>query len=413
MKSIAQSALLLAVISTFTPQTASFAPSSVNRGSWGLKSSEPRTTCAAEITKFATSTAIDNSVDMTADRLEGEQQQSQIVRAPLKYVGPYPCLALRFPDLATNSQRERNVTGISLDFVLDTAANVNTIQQQVASELNLKVVGQALPGVGSAGVVAKGGNTFMLGDAQLEGIVYDEGEEPETFMSQLTASALPVASPASAGLLSLAFLQVFEGGVEFRWGTSDISKPPSVSFISDKSMDEKSGILKNKTKVAIERVPVTQLPTVMITVNGVEMPALLDTGSPITVLNAQAAKQAGIETKIPSRLKENNNPLKAFANRFQEAQATSRGDVLMIMGTDGRRVNLVKSNEPATVEMQGADKGKVDFGSVPLFVGELPGLAALNGLGVESPPAVVVGMDVIRQRPSMLLRAQDNEVWFG
>jgi hypothetical protein len=38
------------------------------------------------------------------------------------------------------------------------------------------------------------------------------------------------------------------------------------------------------------------LPSVTIKVNGVEMKALLDTGSPITVLNAQAAKLAGIET---------------------------------------------------------------------------------------------------------------------
>jgi hypothetical protein len=60
--------------------------------------------------------------------------QDNVVRVPLKYIGPYPCLSLRFPDLATNSQRVRNATGISLDFVLDTAANINTIQQQVAQE---------------------------------------------------------------------------------------------------------------------------------------------------------------------------------------------------------------------------------------------------------------------------------------
>jgi hypothetical protein len=31
---------------------------------------------------------------------------------------------------------------------------------------------------------------------------------------------------------------------------------------------------------------------------------------------------------------------------------------------------------------------------------------------VESPPAVVLGMDVLRRRPSMLLRATENEAWF-
>jgi hypothetical protein len=91
----------------------------------------------------------------------------------------------------------------------------------------------------------------------------------------------------------------------------------------------------------------------------------------------------------------------------------------MIMGTNGEKVNLVKSKEAAKVVIPSAQNTvaevtttKVDFGSVSLYVGELPGLAALNGLGVESPPAVVLGMDVLRQRPSMLLRAQDNEVWF-
>ena len=349
------------------------------------------------------------------------QERSQVVRAPLKYVGPYPCLALRFPDLATQSQRDRNATGVSLDFVLDTAANTNTIQQQVASELRLDVVGRALPGVGSAGVIAQGADTFMLGDAQLEGLVYDEGEEPFTFMSELTASALPVASPASAGLLSLAFLQAFAGGVEFSWGTATSSssdpstaKPPSVTFYGDKSVDEKAGVLKDRTKVAIDRIPITQLPSLTLSINGAEMRALLDTGSPITVMNAKAAELAGIETKAPEESSSNSNPLKAFANRFQQAQAASRGDVLMIMGSDGRRINLVKSNQAAKVEMVASEAGtaNVDFGSVPLYVGELPGLAALNGLGVESPPAVVLGMDVLRQRPSMLLRAQDNEVWF-
>ena len=370
-----------------------------------------------------TTSTSDHTIDSKHNNENGNSsfQQEQhdgavAVRAPLKYVGPYPCLALRFPQLATASQRQRNVTGVSLDFVLDTAANTNTIQQQVATELGLNVVGRALPGVGSAGVIAQGGDTYFLGDCQLE------GQEPFTFMSELTASALPVASPAAAGLLSLAFLQVFGGGVEFSWGTTPsavasdpaLAPPPSVTFYGDKSLDAKSGVLQGKTKIPIRRVPVTQLPTVTVTINGVEMAALLDTGSPITVLNAQAAARAGIATKLPmtSHQKTTNNPFQAATNRLQEAQAAARGDVLTIMGLGGKPVNLIKSSTPVSVEMKGDKNSLVDFGSVPLFVGDLPGLAALNGLGVESPPAVVLGMDVLRQRPSMLLRAQDDEVWF-
>ena len=115
---------------------------------------------------------------------------------------------------------------------------------------------------------------------------------------------------------------------------------------------------------------------------------------------------------MTSHQKTTNNPFQAATNRLQEAQAAARGDVLTIMGLGGKPVNLIKSSTPVSVEMKGDKNSLVDFGSVPLFVGDLPGLAALNGLGVESPPAVVLGMDVLRQRPSMLLRAQDDEVWF-
>ena len=142
------------------------------------------------------------------------------------------------------------------------------------------------------------------------------------------------------------------------------------------------------------------------------MPALLDTGSPITVLNAQAAKSACIESLLPPRAKQDNT-LTALYNSFQEAQAASRGDLVTIMGVNGDKVNLVKSKELIKVEIPIGEGAALDFGSIQLYVGDLPGLAALNGLGTEAPPAVILGIDVIRQRPSMLLRAQDNEVWFA
>ena len=121
-------------------------------------------------------TADDTTISSSSDPQQQQQQDQQpnAVRAPLKYVGPYPCLALRFPHLATSSQRGRNVTGISLDFVLDTAANTNTLNGQVAQELQLEVVGEALPGVGAAGSIA-GGDTYLLGDCQLDYGVTMEG----------------------------------------------------------------------------------------------------------------------------------------------------------------------------------------------------------------------------------------------
>ena len=358
--------------------------------------------------KLHTSTSSDVETPiMHAD--DGEE--STTIRAPLKFVGPYPSLGLRFPELATKSQKSQNVTGVSLDFILDTAANTNTINAQVAEELGLEVVGSALPGVGSAGVIS-GGSTYMLGDSQLDGM----GED---FMQELTASALPIASPAAAGLLSLAFFYCFEGGVEFDWGSEQVmedgmQKPPSVTFYGQVD-NNFTKILDGMTRVPIQPVPVTNLPSVIIKVNGIEMPALLDTGSPITVLNKQAAQQAGIETvELPSQSKETNNPFAAAANRFKDAQATAqaaaRGDVLTIAGAQGRPVNLLKSTSKAGVALVG--DSEVSFGDSNVYVGDIPGLAALSGIGVESPPAVVLGMDVLRLRPKMLLRARNNEVYF-
>lgn len=339
-----------------------------------------------------------------------EEEVTTAVRAPLKYIGPYPCLALRFPHLATASQRARNVTGISLDFVLDTAANTNTINGQVAKELDLEVVGHSLPGLGAGGAIA-GADTFLLGDAQLDGL----WGEPFTFMSDLSASALPVASPAAAGLLSLAFFHCFSG-VEFQWNLQqqeNVTIPPSVTFLCDDHDFDK--ISSEVTRVPIQTLPVTNLYTVTIDINGIQMPALLDTGSPITVLNEQAAIAAGVKTvELPT--KNSNNPFAAFVDNIKNAEATAeaaaRGDVLMIAGTNGQIVNLLKSTTPVPISLAGDSDNKVNFDTGYVYVGELPGLAAMNGLGIDSPPAVVLGMDVLRKRPRMILRAQVPEVYF-
>ena len=61
------------------------------------------------------------------------------LRAPLRWIGPYPAVALSFPALTSPAQKARlltgegeaaGATGVTLDFVLDTAANTNTINAQ-------------------------------------------------------------------------------------------------------------------------------------------------------------------------------------------------------------------------------------------------------------------------------------------
>jgi hypothetical protein len=173
---------------------------------WGLMSTSDGS---------ATTTSGVHSSDDYKEQSSSMTEPSSAVRAPLNYIGPYPSLALTFPDLATPNQKQKNATGISLDFILDTAANTNTLNAEVAQQLGLPVVGAALPGIGSAGAFA-GVETFLLGDAQLQGLPAEEARF--TFMTGLTASALPIASPAAADLLSLAFMQYFTAGVDFLWG---------------------------------------------------------------------------------------------------------------------------------------------------------------------------------------------------
>ena len=356
-------------------------------------------TSTEEVDTVPTANPIDDSATQST-------QESSVVRAPLRYVGPYPCLALKFPQLATQSQRERNVTGVTLDFILDTAANTNTINGEVAQLLDLEVVGEAPSGVAALGAI-DGGKTFSLGDCQLDGIPKDD---QFTFMTQLTASALPVANPATAGLLSLSFLQCFEGGVEFTWGTfqdGTEAKLPSITFYGLRNESEDK--VKSMVRVPVEPVPLTLLPSVTVRINGVDVPALLDTGSPVTVLNAQAAKIAGIET-VDVDTQESRNPFANVAKNFKLAQAASKGEVLMVAGVDGRMVNLLRSESPVEIGLVG-DTDIAEFGKGNVYVGDLPGLQALNGLGVDSPPAVVLGMDVLRCRPSMLFRAQTNELF--
>lgn len=237
-------------------------------------------------------------------------------------------------------------------------------------------------------------------------------------MTNLTAAALPVANPATAGLLSLAFLYTFPGGVEFTWGAADddgtITTPPSIAFHGDQDI---SAATQDLVRVPIQPLPVTNLPSVTIQINGVSMPALLDTGSPVTVMNAQAAKVAGVETvHTETQPKKSNNPFGAVMNNIKaaqaQAQAAASGDVLAIMGSDGKRVELRKSLDKVHVSLEGSNDNAVDFGKGNIYVGDLPGLAAMNAIGVKAPPAVVLGMDVLRTKPRMFLRARQNEVYF-
>jgi hypothetical protein len=193
------------------------------------------------------------------------------VVAPLKHIGPYVCLSLRFPKL-DNSM---------FDFSLDTGANVNSLDDRLAKKLNLPLVQKvddlALVGSTGEGPHQKAGNLCSLGDCILAGL-----PPPSiSFMKNLSAAALSYASPVGVGLLSLSFFHCFPAGIELDWFGTD-GDPPTIVFYYGKTIPSDVG-------TDMRCVPLQPLVggvlSLNIAVNGVEIPALLDTGSPISVLN--------------------------------------------------------------------------------------------------------------------------------
>ena len=332
----------------------------------------------------------------------------------LRWIGPYPAIALSFPELSSPAQKARQLSGdstasgVTLDFLLDTGANTNTVSASVAAPtsqggLELTQVGTVASGIGAAGTFG-GGATYMLGTVELADA---PKAERIAFMSGLTATALPVAAPAAcAGLLSTAFLNSFAGGVEFFWGSAAASStpgtaeggadapgsPPTITFYGETAGT--APLKASLERVPVEILPGSGLPSVTLMVNGVEIPALLDTGSPVTVLNAAAAAKASVAYSQPAAA--DGNPLAKLFGAAKQAQAAASGDVLTIGGVNGP-VQLMRA-EPASMSL-GAGVSLGD--DLRPYVGELPGLQALDGLGAAAGPAAVLGTDVLRRRPKL------------
>ena len=119
-------------------------------------------------------------------------------------------------------------------------------------------------------------------------------------------------------------------------------EPASITLFGDARGTEK--VLKGLSAASVRLLP-SGLPCVDLLVNGVRIPALLDTGSPITVLNTAAAAAAGVKrpaaTDDPA-----GNPLAAIAARFRAVQA-ARGDVLTMAGASGQPVRLERAGAAA------------------------------------------------------------------
>jgi hypothetical protein len=87
------------------------------------------------------------------------------------------------------------------------------------------------------------------------------------------------------------------GGVEFDWYGAE-GDPPTMLFYQDAIPGE---VVQAMIRISLHRSPIF-LYTLMIQFNGtsaIKIPAILDTGSPITIFNNAAAKLADIHATEP------------------------------------------------------------------------------------------------------------------
>lgn len=312
------------------------------------------------------------------------------VVAPLIYIGPYACLGLKFPHLDSNFN--------SIHFVLDTGANVNSISQTLAQKLNLSVITKkeqlSLLGAAGAGGSFEAGDIVKLGDCQLLGL-----PEPQqiTFMTNITAAAvnLGIAESVGGGLLGASFFHSFPAGVELDWYGTD-GDPPTVIFYYGKDLPEDAK--KNCIGVTLEKESFFGIPTIMVNINGIDVRAIIDTGSPITIISPTTARQIGIQTEMESSI-----------NDDDASKNSSSRSMIRIKGIDDRLLGLSRTFEPVSISIGNS----VPLGNLStVFVGELPGLSKASIYSSAPYPQVLLGLDALRRTYRMIVRLPKNELWF-
>lgn len=303
--------------------------------------------------------------------------------APLKYNGPYACLQLDFPNLSGWAQGG----GASMTFVLDTGANVNAISKDLANKLSLPVVMKkedlSLLGSAGAGGSLEPGDIVMLGDCQLGSM--PEDQRNITFMTNLTAAAidLGISKMFSHGLLGTSFFQCFPAGVEFDFHGTD-GDPPTIIFYYGQSLPE---MAKNNSVCFPLEESWCGIPSIMININGKNLRAIIDTGSPITIIRSNAAEEVGVQIALSK-----TRCIPSFNVR----------------GIDDAIVNLSPSLHGALISI-----GNISLGNLEsLCIGNLPGLSLASELTALDEPQVLIGLDVLRRMYRMILRLPHNEVWF-
>ena len=327
-------------------------------------------------------------VNEEIDETHGPEVVTGVV-APLCYKGPYPCLSLKFPHLE----------GAPVwDFVVDTGANVNTIHAILAQTYNLtRVQGlppMPLPAAGMGGSFAPG-SLVVVPNAVLANMPPEQGDI--TFIHNLTVAALPRASPPpTAGILGSSLCAMFPSGVEFDWFGTDGDPPTFCFYFYEEG--------RNATTTGMTQIPIQQIMglfVVTITVNGKDIPALLDTGSPITVLTQDAARQAGLEVAKDDADDDTPSSAPQLGNHHH----------VKVGGIDGRPMEVMRSAS-TSVQVQ---VGNVSLGQGPVYIGSIPAFSILQqvmpDISDTTTPSAILGLDFLRRAYRMMIVASRHEMW--
>ena len=359
------------------------------------------------------------ATDKTAeDASSGSQDQDPIVlvgvAAPLHRIGPYTCVQFVFPEWKYDNDDDEEVEEGTVSFMIDTGANTNSIDSKLVKKYGLQEYSLPIPpqpvgdkdddsilspskligATTSTAESSQAGTLYMLGDGQLAGLP----PPPRTFLRNLVAASLPFASPVGVGLLGLPFLWTFPAGVEFDWHGTD-GDPPTLIFYCGEEAPVEMAKMESMILIPLQTL-LGGLMTLRIAVDGVEMRALLDTGSPVTVLNDKACELLGVDPESTS------NEINPFA--------------VKIAGVDGSQSELRRLDETVSVQVLGVERDEqstmVSLGQGHVWSGELAGIEMIRRLNPESSgddePAAVLGLDFLQNAYRMIVRAPSNEVWF-
>jgi len=226
------------------------------------------------------------------------------------------------------------------------------------------------------------GDIVMLGNCTLGGM--PDGYKNITFMRHLTAASLDIgmASAIGAGLLGVPFFSSIHS-TEFDWYGTD-GDPPTMQFYFAMLPDDAK---KNAICIPLQE-SFFGVPTMIVNINGIAMKAMIDTGSPITLLSTNAAEKIGVGNTLST----------------QEQQNTL---FLKIKGLGDDSVDLIRTKTGVSLSI-----GCLDLGVLNVCVGNLPGIKLASDLSSTSGPDVIIGLDALRRTYRTILSLRKNEVWF-